>query len=298
MFHESVENCAALAGGAENVGTTTPTNAARIAPESSARTIRIVAGRISALPAHTAHEVMESVAHLRSNHVPPRSQKDRRNAMRVSQANYLVDVGDNIMPLSRASSMATVKNVSSVTVCGRAATLAAFRRLARVSCDPSPHPYRQRPRHRDRRRRAWAAIAAHQAGAEVVVVGKRPRLDAHTVLASGGINAALGTRDPEDSWQQHFADTLAEGYLLGDPARRRDPGARGAGRGRGAGRVGVPVRPHRGRSHRPAVLRRPPLAAHLLRRRLHGPRHPAHAGGQGRRARASRSSRSSTCRGC
>jgi succinate dehydrogenase / fumarate reductase flavoprotein subunit len=62
-----------------------------------------------------------------------------------------------------------------------------------------------------------AAIAAHEAGAEVVVVGKRPRLDAHTVLASGGINAALGTRDPEDSWQQHFADTLAEGYFLGDP---------------------------------------------------------------------------------
>ena len=62
-----------------------------------------------------------------------------------------------------------------------------------------------------------AAIAAHDAGAEVVVVGKRSRLDAHTVLASGGINAALGTRDPEDSWQQHFADTVAEGYLLGDP---------------------------------------------------------------------------------
>ena len=62
-----------------------------------------------------------------------------------------------------------------------------------------------------------AAIAAHEAGAEVIVVGKRPRLDAHTVLASGGINAALGTRDPEDSWQQHFADTLVEGYLLGDP---------------------------------------------------------------------------------
>jgi succinate dehydrogenase / fumarate reductase flavoprotein subunit len=62
-----------------------------------------------------------------------------------------------------------------------------------------------------------AAIAAHDAGAEVVVVGKRSRLDAHTVLASGGINAVLGTRDPEDSWQQHFADTLGEGYLLGDP---------------------------------------------------------------------------------
>lgn len=62
-----------------------------------------------------------------------------------------------------------------------------------------------------------AAIAAHQGGAEVVVIGKRPRLDAHTVLASGGINASLATRDPEDSWQQHFADTLREGYFLGDP---------------------------------------------------------------------------------
>jgi succinate dehydrogenase / fumarate reductase flavoprotein subunit len=62
-----------------------------------------------------------------------------------------------------------------------------------------------------------AAIAAQEAGADVVVVGKRGRRDAHTVLASGGINAALGTRDPEDSWQQHFADTVREGYLLGDP---------------------------------------------------------------------------------
>lgn len=62
-----------------------------------------------------------------------------------------------------------------------------------------------------------AAITAHVAGTEVILVGKRPRLDAHTVLASGGINAALGTRDPEDSWQQHYADTLAEGYMLGDP---------------------------------------------------------------------------------
>ena len=62
-----------------------------------------------------------------------------------------------------------------------------------------------------------AAIAAHQAGAEVVVVGKRRRDDAHTVLAAGGINAALGTVDPQDSWQQHFADTLREGYFLADP---------------------------------------------------------------------------------
>src|ERR687898_2242740 len=62
-----------------------------------------------------------------------------------------------------------------------------------------------------------AAIAAHQAGREVVVIGKRRRDDAHTVLAAGGINAALGTVDPEDSWQQHFSDTLKEGYFLADP---------------------------------------------------------------------------------
>jgi succinate dehydrogenase / fumarate reductase flavoprotein subunit len=62
-----------------------------------------------------------------------------------------------------------------------------------------------------------AAIAAHQAGSEVVVVGKRRRDDAHTVLAAGGINAALGTVDPQDSWQQHFGDTLRDGYFLADP---------------------------------------------------------------------------------
>lgn len=62
-----------------------------------------------------------------------------------------------------------------------------------------------------------AAIAAHQAGCEVTVIGKRARKDAHSVLAAGGINAVLGTRDPEDTWQQHFGDTLREGYWLSDP---------------------------------------------------------------------------------
>src|SRR5438105_10053526 len=62
-----------------------------------------------------------------------------------------------------------------------------------------------------------AAIAATQAGSQVLVVGKRDRLDAHSVLAAGGINAVLGTRDPQDSWEQHFADTFREGYFLGHP---------------------------------------------------------------------------------
>ena len=62
-----------------------------------------------------------------------------------------------------------------------------------------------------------AAIAVHTAGREVVIVGKRLRKDAHTVLAAGGINAALGTVDPEDRWQHHFADTVVEGHFLGVP---------------------------------------------------------------------------------
>src|SRR2546421_3784974 len=62
-----------------------------------------------------------------------------------------------------------------------------------------------------------AAIAAHRAGCEVTIVGKRTWKDAHTVLAAGGTNAALGSVDPQDSWQQHFADTLKEGYFLANP---------------------------------------------------------------------------------
>jgi len=62
-----------------------------------------------------------------------------------------------------------------------------------------------------------AAIAADAAGFDVIVVGKRAKADAHTVLAAGGINAALATVDPEDSWEQHFIDTMREGYGLGDP---------------------------------------------------------------------------------
>ena len=62
-----------------------------------------------------------------------------------------------------------------------------------------------------------AAIEAHKEGSEVLVIGKRIRNDAHTTLASGGINAVLGSRDPEDNWKQHFVDTYQEGYNIADP---------------------------------------------------------------------------------
>jgi succinate dehydrogenase / fumarate reductase flavoprotein subunit len=62
-----------------------------------------------------------------------------------------------------------------------------------------------------------AAIELAERGVQVLCLGKRRRDDAHTVLAAGGINAALGTMDPEDSWEQHAADTLRESYWLADP---------------------------------------------------------------------------------
>jgi len=63
-----------------------------------------------------------------------------------------------------------------------------------------------------------AAIELAESGTQVLCVAKRRRDDAHTSLAAGGINAALATMDPEDTWQQHAADTIAEAYELADPA--------------------------------------------------------------------------------
>jgi succinate dehydrogenase/fumarate reductase flavoprotein subunit len=64
-----------------------------------------------------------------------------------------------------------------------------------------------------------AAIEAHDAGAQVLIISKSKKSDPHTVLARGGINAALGTMDPQDNWMVHAADTLKEGEFLGDYER-------------------------------------------------------------------------------
>ncbi|MFZ0897647.1 MAG: FAD-binding protein [Candidatus Nitrosopolaris sp.] len=61
-----------------------------------------------------------------------------------------------------------------------------------------------------------AAIDAHDAGAHVLMISKSRKGDPHTVLARGGINAALATMDPEDNWMIHAADTLREGEFLAD----------------------------------------------------------------------------------
>ncbi|HEU4823325.1 MAG TPA: FAD-dependent oxidoreductase, partial [Nitrososphaeraceae archaeon] len=64
-----------------------------------------------------------------------------------------------------------------------------------------------------------AAIEAHDAGVNVLIISKSERGDPHTTLARGGINAALGTMDPEDHWMMHAADTLKEGEFLADYER-------------------------------------------------------------------------------
>ena len=61
-----------------------------------------------------------------------------------------------------------------------------------------------------------AAIEAHDAGSNVLIISKSKKGDPHTTLARGGINAALGTMDPEDNWMVHAADTLREGEFLAD----------------------------------------------------------------------------------
>ncbi|MDR7251590.1 succinate dehydrogenase / fumarate reductase flavoprotein subunit [Nocardioides sp. BE266] len=59
-----------------------------------------------------------------------------------------------------------------------------------------------------------AAIAAHDAGAKVAVVCKSLLGKAHTVMAEGGIAAAMGNRWPEDNWEVHFRDTMRGGKML------------------------------------------------------------------------------------
>jgi succinate dehydrogenase / fumarate reductase flavoprotein subunit len=75
-----------------------------------------------------------------------------------------------------------------------------------------------------------AAIELAEQRVDVLAIAKRRKADAHTSLAAGGINAALATIDPDDTWQQHAADTLKESYFLADP-RTVQIVAEGAGRG-------------------------------------------------------------------
>src|SRR5579859_64741 len=59
-----------------------------------------------------------------------------------------------------------------------------------------------------------AAIEASAAGVSVGVISKSLLGKAHTVMAEGGIAAAMGNVDERDNWRVHFADTMRGGQYL------------------------------------------------------------------------------------
>jgi len=84
-----------------------------------------------------------------------------------------------------------------------------------------------------------AAIDASAAGVKVGVLSKSLLGKAHTVMAEGGMAAAMGNVDDRDNWRVHFADTMRGGQYLNNwrmaelhakeaPARVRELEAWGA----------------------------------------------------------------------
>ena len=59
-----------------------------------------------------------------------------------------------------------------------------------------------------------AAIEAHEHGARTAIVCKSLLGKAHTVMAEGGIAAAMGNLWPDDNWRVHFRDTMRGGKML------------------------------------------------------------------------------------
>src|SRR4051812_39756641 len=59
-----------------------------------------------------------------------------------------------------------------------------------------------------------AAIEAAGSGVTVGVVCKSLLGKAHTVMAEGGVAAAMGNVDDRDNWRVHFADTMRGGQYL------------------------------------------------------------------------------------
>src|SRR6476660_4541030 len=59
-----------------------------------------------------------------------------------------------------------------------------------------------------------AAIESSAQGAKTALICKSLLGKAHTVMAEGGIAAALGNVYPEDNWKVHFRDTMRGGKML------------------------------------------------------------------------------------
>jgi succinate dehydrogenase / fumarate reductase flavoprotein subunit len=62
-----------------------------------------------------------------------------------------------------------------------------------------------------------AAVEASAAGVSVGVVSKSLLGKAHTVMAEGGVAAAMGNVDDRDNWRVHFSDTMRGGQYINNP---------------------------------------------------------------------------------
>jgi succinate dehydrogenase / fumarate reductase, flavoprotein subunit len=62
-----------------------------------------------------------------------------------------------------------------------------------------------------------AAIEARLRGKKTAIISKSLFGKAHTVMAEGGVAAAMGNVNPADSWQVHFRDTMRGGKFLNNP---------------------------------------------------------------------------------
>src|ERR1041384_3252598 len=59
-----------------------------------------------------------------------------------------------------------------------------------------------------------AAIEASAMGLKTALICKSLLGKAHTVMAEGGIAAAMANVDPQDGWETHFKDTMRGGVYL------------------------------------------------------------------------------------
>jgi len=62
-----------------------------------------------------------------------------------------------------------------------------------------------------------AAVEASSRGVKVGLVCKSLLGKAHTVMAEGGMAAAIGNVDDRDNWRVHFADTMRGGQYMNNP---------------------------------------------------------------------------------
>ena len=134
-----------------------------------------------------------------------------------------------------------------------------------------------------------AAIEAKTAGADVGLVCKSLLGKAHTVMAEGGVAAALGHVAPADSWQVHFRDTMVGGKLLNNPRMAQLHAQEAPDRVRELERWGAVFDRTPRRPDPPAAVRRPHPPAPRPRRRPDRARDDPHAPGPGGRARHRRS---------